>query len=75
MHGWPFSSIEWRLLIPLLVQKGFTVIAPDLRGSGDSGIPAGHRTKPSGRKSRTCTYCCGTWGMSGPSSSAPTSAR
>ncbi|GAA0950112.1 MULTISPECIES: alpha/beta fold hydrolase [Streptomyces violaceusniger group] len=45
VHGWPFSWIEWRLLIPLLVQKGFTVIAPDLRGSGDSGIPAGHWTK------------------------------
>ncbi len=45
VHGWPFTWIEWRALIPLLAAQGFTVIAPDLRGSGDSTIPAGHWTK------------------------------
>ncbi|MFJ2213397.1 alpha/beta fold hydrolase [Streptomyces sp. NPDC101062] len=45
VHGWPFSWIEWRALMPLLAARGFTVIAPDLRGSGDSQIPAGHWTK------------------------------
>ncbi|MEU9878033.1 alpha/beta fold hydrolase [Streptomyces phaeochromogenes] len=45
LHGWPFSWIEWRALMPLLAERGFTVIAPDLRGSGDSSIPAGHWTK------------------------------
>ncbi|NJP99933.1 alpha/beta fold hydrolase [Streptomyces zingiberis] len=41
LHGWPFSWIEWRAVMPLLAEHGFTVIAPDLRGSGDSSIPAG----------------------------------
>ncbi|MFI1212727.1 alpha/beta fold hydrolase [Streptomyces sp. NPDC020802] len=45
VHGWPFSWIEWRALMPLLAARGFTVIAPDLRGSGDSQIPDGHWTK------------------------------
>ncbi|MBO3680151.1 alpha/beta fold hydrolase [Streptomyces sp. NEAU-YJ-81] len=45
LHGWPFSWIEWRAVMPLLAEQGFTVIAPDLRGSGDSSIPAGHWTK------------------------------
>jgi pimeloyl-ACP methyl ester carboxylesterase len=45
VHGWPFSWIEWRAVMPLLARRGFTVIAPDLRGSGDSSVPAGHWTK------------------------------
>ncbi|MFF5161323.1 alpha/beta fold hydrolase [Streptomyces sp. NPDC000348] len=45
VHGWPFTWIEWRAVIPLLAERGFTVVAPDLRGSGDSQIPAGHWTK------------------------------
>jgi pimeloyl-ACP methyl ester carboxylesterase len=38
LHGWPQSWYEWRLLMPLLAD-GFTVIAPDLRGLGDSSRP------------------------------------
>ncbi|MEV7425831.1 MULTISPECIES: alpha/beta fold hydrolase [unclassified Streptomyces] len=34
LHGWPFSWVEWRALLPLPAARGFTVIAPDLRGSG-----------------------------------------
>lgn len=45
VHGWPFTWIEWRTLMPLLTARGFTVIAADLRGSGDSAIPAGHWEK------------------------------
>jgi pimeloyl-ACP methyl ester carboxylesterase len=45
LHGWPFTWIEWRGLMPLLADQGFTVIAPDLRGSGDSSTPVGHWTK------------------------------
>ena len=45
VHGWPFTWIEWRALMPLLAERGFTVIAPDLRGSGDSSTPAGHWSK------------------------------
>ncbi|MER5348304.1 alpha/beta hydrolase [Streptomyces mirabilis] len=45
IHGWPFTWIEWRAVMPLLAEQGFTVIAPDLRGSGDSSVPDGHWTK------------------------------
>ena len=39
LHGYTQTSRMWRPLIPLLAQK-FTVIAPDLPGIGDSGIPS-----------------------------------
>jgi pimeloyl-ACP methyl ester carboxylesterase len=39
LHGYTQTSLMWRPLIPLLAEK-FTVIAPDLPGIGDSGIPA-----------------------------------
>ena len=38
LHGWPQSWFEWRNQIPALAEK-FTVIAPDLRGLGDSDKP------------------------------------
>ena len=37
LHGWPTSWREWRGVMPLLADAGYTVIAPDLRGLGDSG--------------------------------------
>ena len=40
-HGYPETWYEWRHVIPLLVEQGFRVIAPDLRGLGDSSRPAG----------------------------------
>ena len=36
VHGWPYNWALWRKLMPLLAQAGFTVIAPDLRGLGES---------------------------------------
>ncbi|MFY9588841.1 MAG: alpha/beta hydrolase [Actinomycetota bacterium] len=36
LHGFPDSADMWRHQIPALVDSGFRVIAPDLRGSGDS---------------------------------------
>jgi pimeloyl-ACP methyl ester carboxylesterase len=36
LHGWPFTSLVWRPLLPLLAEAGFTAIAPDLRGLGES---------------------------------------
>ncbi len=36
LHGWPYTWAAWRKLMPLLADAGFTVIAPDLRGLGDS---------------------------------------
>ena len=39
LHGYAETSRMWRPIIPVLAEK-FTVIAPDLPGIGDSGIPA-----------------------------------
>lgn len=38
LHGWPQTWREWRHVIPLLAGH-HRVIAPDLRGLGDSGRP------------------------------------
>jgi pimeloyl-ACP methyl ester carboxylesterase len=40
LHGWPQTWYMWRDLIPGLAQR-YRVIAPDLRGLGDSSRPAG----------------------------------
>ena len=40
LHGFPQTWYEWRLVMPALAER-FTVIAPDLRGLGDSSRPAG----------------------------------
>ncbi len=39
LHGYAETSLMWKPIIPLLAER-FTVIAPDLPGIGDSGIPA-----------------------------------
>jgi pimeloyl-ACP methyl ester carboxylesterase len=38
LHGYPQSWYEWRYVMPDLA-KNYTVIAPDLRGFGDSSKP------------------------------------
>jgi pimeloyl-ACP methyl ester carboxylesterase len=38
LHGWPQTWYEWRHVMPALAER-FTVIAPDLRGLGDSSRP------------------------------------
>ena len=38
LHGYPQSWYEWRQIMPALA-KNYTVIAPDLRGFGDSSKP------------------------------------
>ena len=38
LHGWPETWYEWRHVMPALA-KNYTVIAPDLRGLGDSSKP------------------------------------
>jgi pimeloyl-ACP methyl ester carboxylesterase len=40
LHGIPQTSHEWRYVMPRLAET-YTVIAPDLRGLGDSTRPAG----------------------------------
>jgi pimeloyl-ACP methyl ester carboxylesterase len=39
LHGYPQTSYMWRKVLPALAEH-FTVIAPDLRGSGGSDAPA-----------------------------------
>ncbi len=39
LHGWPHTSHGWRHVMPILSEK-YRVIAPDLRGLGDSSRPA-----------------------------------
>ena len=38
-HGWPETWYEWRHIIPQLIANNYTVIAPDMRGLGDSEKP------------------------------------
>ena len=38
LHGWPQTWYEWRHVMPGLA-KSYTVIAPDLKGLGDSSKP------------------------------------
>ena len=41
LHGFPDSAYLWRNQMPALVGAGYRVIAPDLRGFGDSDAPQG----------------------------------
>jgi pimeloyl-ACP methyl ester carboxylesterase len=40
VHGWPETKRIWWRNIASLAESGFEVIAPDLRGFGDSGLAA-----------------------------------
>ena len=40
LHGFPMTSYYWRKVMPALSEH-FTVVAPDLRGCGDSDRPSG----------------------------------
>jgi pimeloyl-ACP methyl ester carboxylesterase len=39
IHGWPQTWYEWRRVMPLLASD-FMLVAPDLRGLGDSSRPS-----------------------------------
>ncbi len=40
IHGWPFDWTVWTDIIPGLLDAGYEVIAPDLRGVGGSSRPS-----------------------------------
>ena len=40
LHGWPQTWYAWRRVIPRLAGAGYAVVAPDLRGLGDTSRPA-----------------------------------
>lgn len=43
LHGWPETRRIWARNVGALAEAGFEVVAPDLRGYGDSGLaPDGH---------------------------------
>ncbi len=44
IHGWQGYKEMFRTVAQLLVQKGYTVVIPDLRGYGDSDKPEGDYT-------------------------------
>lgn len=39
LHGWPEDGTAWRRVAPLLVDVGFRVVCPDLKGFGQSERP------------------------------------
>ena len=39
-HGWPELSYSWRHQIPAIAEAGFHVVAPDMRGFGQTAAPA-----------------------------------
>ncbi|KAF2714805.1 alpha/beta-hydrolase [Pleomassaria siparia CBS 279.74] len=39
IHGWPDLSLGWRYQIPMLLDLGFRVVAPDLMGFGGTDAP------------------------------------
>lgn len=41
LHGFPYTWFEWRHQIVALAQAGYRVVAPDIRGFGESGKPIG----------------------------------
>ena len=49
LHGWPQTWYAWRHIIPLLAEQ-YRIIAPDLRGLGDSSRPvSGYDKRTVGR--------------------------
>lgn len=39
LHGWPQTAWQWRHVMPLFAEAGYRVVAPDLRGAGNTSRP------------------------------------
>lgn len=46
IHGWPDLSLGWRYQIPMLLNLGFRVVAPDLMGFGGTVCYSTHQNMP-----------------------------
>lgn len=42
VHGWPERAISWRHQLSHFADLGFLAVAPDMRGYGESSVPARH---------------------------------
>lgn len=42
-HGFPHTWFSWHRQIPAIAAKGFRVVAPDIRGMGQTSAPTDHR--------------------------------
>ena len=61
LHGWPQTSYCWRKLVALLAPH-FRVIAPDLRGFGDSEKPEGEE-QPEAAAKDMVDFARGVWSL------------
>ena len=52
LHGWPETKRIWWRNIGALADAGYQVIAPDLRGFGDSDLSCGRCLRPGGVEPR-----------------------
>ena len=52
LHGFPYTWFEWRNQIVALAEAGYRVVAPDIRGFGQSG-------KPANAEDYTVLHCAG----------------
>jgi epoxide hydrolase 4 len=41
LHGWPEDGSSWRRVAPMLVDAGYRVVCPDLKGFGGTEAPRG----------------------------------
>jgi soluble epoxide hydrolase / lipid-phosphate phosphatase len=39
LHGFPSATFDWRHIMPMLTERKYGIIAPDLLGYGDSDKP------------------------------------
>jgi hypothetical protein len=74
LHGFPQFWYQWRHQIPALVEAGFRVVAPDMRGYNLSDKPLGvraYRVELLARDVERLILACGGKGTSSPTGVAP----
>jgi len=64
IHGYPETAIAWRRMVRPLVEQGYKVIAPDVRGAGGSSRPLHGYDKST--MAQDCSVVLRDAGVSGP---------